>query len=344
MTLLNIENLHTRFHTDEGTVDAVNRIDFSIEMGEIVGIVGESGSGKSVFAESIMQILDDNGEIHSGDIQFRGESLLTKTESEMRSIRGGEIAMVYQNPMQCLNPILQVGEQIAESVRIHQDVNESFSLPADIKRKLIGTSKNSESWRQAIRMIETLGIPDAASRATDFPHQLSGGMCQRAMIAMALAGEPDLLILDEPTTALDVTIQAQILQELQELNEMFDMTILLITHDLAVVAETCTRVNVMYAGKIVEQARADELFENPQHPYTQGLIGSTPQKDADLDELKPIPGSVPNLLDPPTACLFAPRCPEAKEECRELDPDFREVGSGDHVAKCLRRGPEGDQI
>jgi len=342
--VLEVEDLHTQFPTDRGVVKAVDGVDLSIEPGEIVGLVGESGSGKSVLAESVLGIVEEPGEITGGDIRFGGESLLEMSESERQSIRGGRVSMVFQDPMNSLNPTLTVGEQIAETVRLHQDTGESVSLSAEMKRKIVGAAKNGEAWRRAIEMLETVEIPEPEARAADYPHQFSGGMRQRAMIAMALACEPDLVVADEPTTALDVTIQAQILEELEDLKDEFDTAILLITHDLAVVAETCDRVNVMYAGEIVERAETEELFENPQHPYTQGLIASTPQLDDPDASLDPIEGNVPDLIDIPYACHFAPRCPEAERECFEGDPDFRPVGDGDHEAACLRRGPEEDQL
>jgi len=342
--VLEVENLHTQFPTDRGTVKAVDGVDLSIEPGEIVGLVGESGSGKSVLAESVLGIVEDPGEIAGGDIRFGGESLLAMSERERQSIRGGRVSMVFQDPMNSLNPTLTVGEQIAETVRLHQDTGESVSLSAEMKRKIVGAAKNGEAWRRAIEMLETVEIPEPEARAADYPHQFSGGMRQRAMIAMALACEPDLVVADEPTTALDVTIQAQILEELEDLKDEFDTAILLITHDLAVVAETCDRVNVMYAGEIVERAQTEELFANPEHPYTQGLIASTPQLDNPDASLEPIEGNVPDLIDVPYACHFAPRCPEAERECFEVHPDFRPVGDGDHEAACLRRGPEEDQL
>jgi oligopeptide/dipeptide ABC transporter ATP-binding protein len=342
-------------------VRAVDGVDLTIESGEIVGLVGESGSGKTVFAESVVGIVEEPGEIVGGDVRLHGESLLDMSDSELREVRGGSVSMVFQDPMNSLNPTLTVGEQIAEAVRLHQDVGESVRLPAEIKRKIVGAAKNGEAWRRAIEMLEAVEIPEPESRADDFPHEFSGGMRQRAMIAMALSAEPDLLIADEPTTALDVTIQAQILDELRDLKDEFDASILIITHDLGVVAEVCDRVNVMYAGEIVERAPAEELFGNPQHPYTQGLIASTPRVDDPREELEPVRGNVPELVDIPYACHFAPRCPEAKRECYEIHPDFRPVGqaldpekasegdretdaAADHEAACLRRGPEEDQI
>jgi oligopeptide/dipeptide ABC transporter ATP-binding protein len=339
VTLLEVRDLRTQFPTARGVVRAVDGVDLTIEKGEIVGLVGESGSGKSVLAQSILGIVDSPGRIAGGDIRLDGESLLRMSERERADLRGGRVSMIFQDPMNSLNPTLTVGEQIAETVRLHQDVDESVSLPAEIKRKILGATKDSESWRRAIEMLEAVEIPDPAGRATDYPHEFSGGMRQRAMIAMALSCEPDLLVADEPTTALDVTVQAQILDELAGLKEEFDTSILLITHDLAVVAETCDRVNVMYAGEIVERAPADELFGNPKHPYTQGLISSTPRLDREVD-VTPIEGNVPDLIDIPYACHFAPRCPESDRECFEMEPAFRPVGGADHEAACLKRGPD----
>lgn len=345
MTLLDVSGLQTQFHTERGIVQAVDGVNLTIGEGEIVGLVGESGSGKSVFAESIMQLVDDPGKIVSGDIRLQGESLLEKSEREMQSIRGNRISMVFQDPMNSLNPTLTVGEQIAEAIRLHKpEVQESVTLSAEVKRKLIGSSKNSEAWRRAIQVLESVQIPEPAARASDFPHEFSGGMRQRAMIAMALSCEPDLLIADEPTTALDVTIEAQILDELRQIRDEFNTSILLITHDLAVVSEVCERVNVMYAGEIVERGTANELFENPQHPYMQSLLKSIPSADGTTEKLNPISGNVPDLIDIPYACHFAPRCPEAKRECYEIEPEHRNVGEDGHEAACLRRGLNRDRI
>jgi oligopeptide/dipeptide ABC transporter ATP-binding protein len=338
MTLLEIENLHTRFRTSRGTVQAVNGVNLAIDEQEIVGLVGESGSGKSVLADSIMGLVDEPGEVHDGDITFRGESLLSKTETEMQSIRGDRISIIFQDPMNSLNPTLTIGEQIAETIRLHQDLDESVSFPAEITRKILGASKNSEAWRRAIEMIESVEIPVPSSRALQFPHQFSGGMRQRAMIAMALSCKPDLLIADEPTTALDVTIQAQILDELRDLKDEFETSILLITHDLGIISEMCDRVNVMYAGEIIERGPADVLFDDPQHPYTQRLLKSVPQPHDPRDELSPIPGNVLDLIDIPYECHFAPRCPEATSECFMTKPEMRRVGEANHEAACLYRG------
>ncbi|WP_255152225.1 ABC transporter ATP-binding protein [Halorarius halobius] len=343
MTILEINDLRTEFDTERGTVKAVNGVDLSIESGEIVGLVGESGSGKTVLAESILRSVEEPGEIVGGEILFNGESLLDYSDAQMREIRGSAISIIFQDPMNSLNPTIRIGEQIAETIRLHQDVGESVTLPAEMKRKILGAAKHSESWQRAIEMLESVQIPEPSTRAFDFPNQFSGGMRQRAMIAMALSCEPDLLIADEPTTALDVTVQAQILEELERLKDAFDTSILLITHDLAVISEICHEVNVMYAGEIVERARTEELFTNPQHPYTQNLLKCLPTADS-RDSLHSIPGNVPDLIDIDFACQFAPRCPEAKDECFDIDPDFRQVGEDDHIAACLRRGPQERQL
>jgi peptide/nickel transport system ATP-binding protein len=344
MTLLEIEDLQTQFRTPRGTVRAVENVDLSIGRGEIVGLVGESGSGKSVLADSVLGIVEEPGTIVGGDIRFKGESLLEKSEAEMQRVRGGDIAIVFQDPMNSLNPTLTVGEQIAETIRLHQDVGESVSLSSEVKRKILGSAKNTQAWQQAIDVLEAVQIPEPESRATNYPHQFSGGMRQRAMIAMALSCEPDLLIADEPTTALDVTIQAQILDELRDLKDAFNTSILLITHDLAVISEVSDRMNVMYAGEIVERAPTAELFRNPQHPYTRGLIASTPRLEAPSEEITPIPGNVPDLIDIPFECHFADRCPESVRACFETYPDFREVGPDGHEAACLRRGREEERL
>jgi oligopeptide/dipeptide ABC transporter ATP-binding protein len=340
VALLEVENLRTRFDTERGVVQAVNGVDLSVEAGEIVGLVGESGSGKSVLARSIMRLVEEPGVMEADEIQLNGESLLDKSEREMQDIRGGSVSMVFQDPMSGLNPTITIGEQIAETIRFHQDVGESVSLPAEIKRKILGAAKDAQSWRRAIEMLEAVSIPEAESRASSYPHEFSGGMRQRAMVAMALSCEPDLLIADEPTTALDVTIEAQILDELHALTEAFDTAILLITHDLAVVNETCERLNVMYAGDIVERGSVSETFENPRHPYTEALINSTPQVEKATEELDPIVGNVPSLIDMPDCCHFAPRCPEATDECFELKPELKPLDEGDQKAACLRRGED----
>lgn len=344
MSVLEVTDLRTYFDTERGVVKAVDGVDLTIGSGEIVGVAGESGSGKSVLAKSIMGLVEAPGEIRDGDIRLHGESLLCRSEAELREVRGNVLSIIFQNPMNTLNPTLTVGEQIAETIRFNDaDVGESVTLPAEMKRKILGTVKTSEPWRRAIEMLETVKIPEPSSRVSNYPHEFSGGMRQRALIAMALSCEPDLIIADEPTTALDVTIEAQILEELQSLREAFDTSILLITHDLAVISEVCDLVNIMYAGEIVEKAPAERLFRNPQHPYTQSLLKSMPRIDDPSTELKPISGSVPDLIDIDYACHFAPRCSEAQPECYEVDPDFRTVGAPDHTAACLRRGEEKEE-
>lgn len=337
MSLLEVRNLRTEFDTDRGVVKAVDGVDLTVEAGEIVGLVGESGSGKTVLAESIVGLLDSPGKVVEGEVHLNGEPLVGAT-AETGPARDGQIAMVFQDPMNSLNPTLRVGEQIAEAIRIHQDVGESVSLSAEIKRTLFGAVADSEAWRRAVEMLEAVEIPDPSSRVTDYPHQFSGGMRQRAMIALALSCEPDLLIADEPTTALDVTVQAQILEEIVALREAFNTSILLITHDLAVVSEVSDRVNVMYAGEIVERAGTSALFQRPAHPYTEALLESVPRLDADAEsELTGIPGTVPDLIDIPYACHFAPRCPEAKQECLAVDPDFRRVEGEAEVGGPVNR-------
>ncbi|WP_138004928.1 ABC transporter ATP-binding protein [Halalkalirubrum salinum] len=338
MSLLTVKGLTTEFHTRRGVVTAVDDVDLTVNRGELVGLVGESGSGKTVLAESVVGLVEEPGVVTADSIVFDGQRLDQLTESEMRTLRGGKIAMVFQDPMTSLNPTISTGEQIAEAVRLHNDTGESISLPAELKRKIFGAAKDTESWRRAIELLEEVGIPEPSVRVTEYPHEFSGGMRQRVMISMALAGEPDLLIADEPTTALDVTVQAQILEDLKSLSQEFDTAILMITHDLAVVAETCDRVNVMYAGNIIERAPADELFANPQHPYTQGLLASTPRANK-RRKLDPIPGNVPDLTNISYACHFAPRCPESTAECYDVEPEFRSMGP-DHVAACLQRDPE----
>ncbi|OYR75906.1 ABC transporter ATP-binding protein [Halorubrum ezzemoulense] len=341
MSLLEVQGLKTAFHTAEGTVQAVDDVDIRIDPGEIVGLVGESGSGKSVLTRSIMGLVESPGEVSAEEIRLNGQSLQEMSDEDLRAVRGNSISMIFQDPVNSLNPTLQVGEQIAENIRLHQDVNESVTLSAEVKRKILGAAKNAESWQRAIEMLESVGIPEAESRAQSYPHEFSGGMAQRAMVAMALSCQPDLLIADEPTTGLDVTIQAQILDELEALLTEFDTSILLITHDLAVVAETTTRANVMYAGEIIERAPTEELFDNPAHPYTEALIASTPRLENPDDRIEPIPGSVPDLIDIPYACHFSPRCPEATEECFELEPEPVDIGTN-HEASCLKREPVGD--
>ena len=301
--MLRVENLVTRFHTYDGVVRALEGVSFEVREGEIFGLVGETGCGKSVTTYSTLRLLPSTGRGHSGRITFAGESLLDASESRMREVRGGEIAMIFQDPLSALNPVMRVGDQIAESVWLHDDLPDAEAVAARVEEVL-----------GEVRM------PDPAGAARAFPHELSGGMQQRVMIAMALAGRPKMLIADEPTTALDVTIQSQVLQLLRQLKQEAGLTVLLITHDLGVVAELCDRVAVMYAGTIVETAPVAELFGNPRHPYTQGLLAALPGTS---DTLAPIPGRVPDLLNPPSGCRFHPRCPLGVDRCHSEAPALR---------------------
>ncbi|RME85653.1 MAG: ABC transporter ATP-binding protein, partial [Planctomycetota bacterium] len=302
---------------DDGTVKAVDGVDFRVIRGKTLGIVGESGCGKSVTSMSIMQLLPTPpAEYVAGSIVFKGKNLLDFSEEEMRRVRGNDIAMIFQEPMTSLNPVFRVGDQIMEPLIYHQGLTEE------------------EALEEAIRLLGEVGIPSPESRVHEYPHQMSGGMKQRVMIAMALACNPDLLIADEPTTALDVTIQAQILELMAELQEKHGMSIILITHDLAVIAEMADDVVVMYAGKVVEKASCQELFENPSHPYTIGLLGSIPKLGEEKDRLQTIEGMVPNPLDFPAGCRFSTRCPYATSKC-QIEPPLEMVGNQkDHFAAC----------
>ncbi len=308
--LLRVENLRTWFRSEAGTVRAVDGVDFELEAGRTLGVVGESGSGKSVTALSVMRLIDSPGEIQPGSrILFEGRDLVPLSDREMQSVRGNEISMIFQEPMTSLNPVYKVGEQIAEAIRLHR-----------------GASRK-EAAAHAVEMLELVGIPEAARRAGDYPHQLSGGMRQRVMIGMALACDPKLIIADEPTTALDVTIQAQILELMVELRERLGMSILLITHDLGVIAETCDDVVVMYAGRVVERGPVADVFGSPQHPYTEALLESIPVLGMTQSEpLRVIRGMVPSPLDWPPGCRFAPRCDLAFERCEEQPPLFSNDG------------------
>jgi peptide/nickel transport system ATP-binding protein len=313
--LLEVVDLRVHFRTDDGIVRAVDGVSFSIDPGETLGLVGESGCGKSVTAYSILQLLArPPAEYAGGEIRFRGENLLALTDKQMQRIRGKMISIIFQEPMSSLNPIMPVGKQIAETVLTHQRVSKR------------------EARDIGIEMLRRVRVPSPEARFNEYPHQLSGGMKQRAMIAMALACRPQLLIADEPTTALDVTIQAQILDLLRDLQQEFNMSVLLITHDLGVVAETCDRVAVMYAGKIVEQAPVLELFERPRHPYTHGLFRSLPTLAKKKAQLATIPGAVPSPLDFPSGCRFRTRCPMAVEICKQ-EPPLCETAP-DHLAAC----------
>jgi oligopeptide transport system ATP-binding protein len=320
--LLDVRGLNVSFFTHVGEVKAIRGVDFHVNARETVGIVGESGSGKSVTSLAILRLLPYPGRVTSGDVTFRGENLLRKSAGAMRALRGDEISMVFQDPMTSLNPVFTIGEQIVEALAVHK------------KKKTAG-----EARAKAIEMLNLVGIPDAESRFGAYPHEFSGGMRQRAMIAMALVCEPSLLIADEPTTALDVTIQAQILEVMTDLREKTGASIILITHDLAVVSETCSRIIVMYGGQIMEEAPTRELFENPLHPYTRGLMRCIPvQGGAVRERLVPIPGTPPDLLKPPEGCPFVERCAEAMRICLASRPAF--YGEGRHRAACWRLDPE----
>jgi len=333
VSLLDIEDLAVTFPVDGGPdVPAVDGVDLQVEPGEIHGLVGESGSGKSVTARSIMRLLD-GAAVSADRFDYRGEDLYAKSETEMRAIRGDEIGMVFQDSLSALNPVMTVGEQIAEVVRHHGDVDESAGLLSELRRKYVtGTSKSAPSWRRAVELLETVGIPDPEEIATSYPHQLSGGQRQRVMIASALGGDPSLIVADEPTTALDVTVEAGILDELRRLCDEFDVAILLITHDLGVVAETCDRVTVMYSGSVMEHGTTDQLFENPAHPYTKGLLRSIPEGGPTDGELMTIPGSAPEPTDRPAGCPFRDRCPAAFDACSDPLPEH--VVESGHVARC----------
>ena len=317
--LLDVKDLRTSFYTRDGVVHAVDGIDFHVNRGEIMGLVGESGCGKSVTSLSIMRLVASPGRIEGGQILFDGKDLLGLSGDEMRKVRGNRISMIFQQPQSSLNPVQDVGSQIAEVLELHRSMSE----------------KSAKA--RAVELLKMVGIPDPARRAKAYPHEMSGGMAQRVMIAMALACEPELLIADEPTTALDVTIQAQILDLMRALREETGTAIILITHDLGVVAEMCDRVAVMYAGEIVEQTDTITLFRKPLHPYTRGLIASIPLVGDVRDELSVIPGNVPNLVDLPPACRFAPRCQARIEQdvvlATEAHPELLAYGSG-HDVRC----------
>jgi len=317
--LLKVQDLQVHFDTDDGVLHAVDGVNFHIDRSETLGVVGESGCGKSVTAMTIMKLLAmPPGRIASGQILFEGTDLVKADAHTMRNLRAKEIAMIFQEPMTSLNPVLSVGEQIAESLRLHEGLSPKQAL------------------LKATEMLRLVNIPKPDQRLHDYPHQFSGGMRQRVMIAMALACKPKLLIADEPTTALDVTIQAQILDLLNDLKSQMGMSIMLITHAMGVVAESAQRVVVMYAGRVVEEASVEKLFASPAHPYTKGLIRSIPRIDFDSDHkqrLEAIPGSVPKLINPPKGCRFAPRCQYASDRCTQEMPELREISTG-HLVAC----------
>jgi oligopeptide/dipeptide ABC transporter ATP-binding protein len=317
--LLEVKNLKTYFYTEDGVVKAVDGVDFVVYPGEVLGLVGESGCGKSVSALSVMRLISKPGKIVEGEVLFDGQDLVKFTETEMTHVRGNRISMIFQQPQTALNPVFRVADQIAEVLSIHQFLGKE------------------EGRKRAIELLKMVGISEAERRAQAFPHELSGGMAQRVMIAMALACTPELLIADEPTTALDVTIQAQILGLMRDLRNQVGASIILITHDLGVVADMAERVAVMYAGRIVEQADVEPLFAKPMHPYTQGLMGSIPVLGKLKRRLEVIPGSVPNLINLPAGCRFAPRCRARVEHqvqmCTEVEPELTEI-SPQHFVRC----------
>jgi oligopeptide/dipeptide ABC transporter ATP-binding protein len=318
--LLQVQDLKIQFFTEDGVVRAVDGISFDIRSGEIMGMVGESGCGKSVSALSILRLLAPSAKVVSGEINFRGKNLIQASEREMQQVRGNQIAMIFQEPMTSLNPVMTVGDQVAESLILHKRMS------------------HKEALTEAIRLFESVRIPDASNRVKDYPHQMSGGMRQRVMIAMAIACHPALLIADEPTTALDVTIQAQILELLNQLRSEYGLSILLITHALGVVAETADRVIVMYAGKIVEEAPVQEIFEHPCHPYTVGLLDSIPKIETDgtkRDRLKTIEGFVPDLMKLPAGCSFYDRCTDRMDHCSEAYPEIFWINP-QHRVSCFK--------
>jgi len=365
--LLRVENLTTRFFTEEGQVNAVEGVSFEVERGDVFGIVGESGSGKSVTALSLVDLVESPGRVTDGSVWFRkpefaervreentdavdGEmvDLRQLDERERRALRGTEFAMIFQDPTSSFNPSITVGTQIAEAVEVQQRAEanprtlrsrtQGFGLLKFLTTSMVPTVDyvSDEARERAVELLDTVGIPDPAERATEYPYQFSGGMLQRAMIAQALASEPSVLVADEPTTALDVTIQAQILNTMADLQEEYGMTTVLITHNLGVIARMCDQVGVMYAGELVERGTLVDLFERPTHPYTKGLLGSSPSLEDTNQRLQPIAGNVPSLLDEemPDRCYFADRCPKAMEDCLQDPPEFDADGSRHHRAKC----------
>jgi oligopeptide transport system ATP-binding protein len=322
--LIELKKVKTSFFTHLGEVQAVRGVSFSLNKGEALGIVGESGSGKSITSMSVMGLLQNPGVVKEGEIIFKGEDLLKKNKKEMMSIRGNEIAMIFQDPMTSLNPVYTVGDQIMEAILKHQKVTKK------------------EALEKAIEMLTLVGIPDPAKRVHAYPHEFSGGMRQRVMIAIALSCEPDLLIADEPTTALDVTIQAQILDLMKELKNKLNTSIVLITHDLGVVADVCSRVLVMYGGLVMEEGTVEEIFYNPKHPYTVGLLKSIP-KIENKERLIPIEGTPPDLLHPPKGCPFAARCEHAMNICMDELPEYFECGDN-HKSLCWLLHPESPKV
>jgi peptide/nickel transport system ATP-binding protein len=317
VALLDVKDLRTSFRTEDGIVKAVDGVSFTVEKGQTLGIVGESGCGKSVTCLTIMGLNPKKNTITSGEALWKGKDLLTMKPGELRQIRGGEISMIFQDPMTSLNPVHTIGRQLEEAILLHRDV----------------TKKSARA--RSLELLKAVGIPRAEQRIDDYPHQFSGGMRQRVMIAMALINDPDLLIADEPTTALDVTTQAQILALMKRLQEDFGSAIIMITHDLGVVAEIADDVEVMYAAKVVEEAEVHDLFHRPQHPYTWGLMGSLPRLETDVERLTQIPGQPPSLLRPPSGCRFHPRCPYVMEVCKTTEPELVPTQrDAEHLQAC----------
>jgi peptide/nickel transport system ATP-binding protein len=315
--LLEVKDLKVRFRTEDGVVKAVDGVSFTLSQGEVLGIVGESGSGKSVTMMSVLRLINDPNMRTEGEVIYKGRDVMKLDKNQMQEIRGAEISMIFQDPMTSLNPVYRIGEQITESILTHQDIDKRAAR------------------RRAIDLLGQVGIPQADRRVDDFPHQFSGGMRQRAMIAIALANNPDVLIADEPTTALDVTIQAQILELIDRLKDDFNSAVILITHDLGVVADIADRIAVMYAGRIVEFGEKREVFYDPQMPYTWGLLGSIPRLDRPKQErLHSIEGAPPSLINPPQGCKFRPRCPHAFEKCLEEPELIARAGKRDHLDRC----------
>lgn len=320
--ILTVRGLKTYFFTEGGVVQAVDDVDLDLRRGETLGLVGESGSGKSVTSLSILRLVSSPGRIVEGEINFDGENLLDLDDETMRHIRGNRISMIFQQPTTCLNPVFKVGDQIKEALQIHQGLS------------------GDEAQHRCLELLGMVGLPDPPRRANQYPHELSGGQAQRVMIAMALSCNPELLIADEPTTALDVTIQAQILDLMRALREKIDTSIILITHDMGVVAEMADNVAVMYAGQIVEYSDVNTIFSAPKHPYTQGLLSSMPVLGQTVDELTVIPGTVPSLIGPPQGCRFADRCPHRFDACDEQPPLFQ-LDNGQHQVRCWLHDPMG---
>lgn len=311
--IIEVKELEVAYLTEAGDIHAVNNVSFAIPRGTTFGLVGETGAGKTTTALSMLRLIQEPGEIQNGEILFKGGNLFDVSEKEMQLIRGAEISMIFQDPMTALNPVHTIGAQIAEVIRLHQDCSKG------------------EALERAAQMLEKVGIP--ADRVGDYPHQLSGGMKQRVVIAIALACNPELLIADEPTTALDVTVQAQVLEMINGLKEEYNTAMLLITHDLGIVAETCDTVGIMYAGEIVEMGSLEQIFDQTTHPYTKGLFASIPKLDEDVARLSPIAGLMPDPANLPEGCKFHPRCPYASEVCKQQSPELRDLGEG-HLVRC----------